>query len=90
MGSTTSVSTRLQDLGTRRYSASSLLQPCSSEVDMLGLYETVRFNVGWSHRNDPKPATNEEIDAEINAMSPLQLLEAISLAYEDMKAREND
>ena len=53
----------------------------------MTLIELVRFNIGWERRNSGG-ATDAEIDAIINGMTPLELLAVISEALED-KEKEN-
>lgn len=55
---------------------------------MNSLFDQVNFNVGWEMRNEPVKVgwtRGEEITAEINDMTNLELLEAISIALEDIK-----
>ena len=46
------------------------------------LLEQVRFNIEWQRRNDSQPFDTDEV---INAMTPLELLTAISEALAEMK-----
>ncbi len=54
---------------------------------MMTLIDEVRFNVAWEHRNDPVSFTEDRVTAEINAMTPLQLLQHINDVLEAQKER---
>jgi len=54
---------------------------------MTELIEQVRFDIEWYNRNHP---TNLSVDDTINAMTPLELLAAISDALETIRREERE
>jgi hypothetical protein len=49
------------------------------------LLDQVRFDIEWYNRNHP---TDRSVDETINAMTPLELLAAISAALETIRRED--